>query len=81
MVELKSGDTYSGTLEQIDKFMNIKMNNVTMTSKVKKIIIFMSFYWILSNFNNIQIKKKDGESFLSIKEIYIKGFTVKYFQL
>lgn len=44
MVELKSGDTYSGTLEQIDKFMNIKMNNVTMTSKVKKIIIFMSFY-------------------------------------
>lgn len=34
MVEVKSGDTYSGTLETIDKFMNIKMNNVTMTSKV-----------------------------------------------
>lgn len=35
MVELKSGDTYNGVLEDIDKFMNIKLTDVTFTSKVR----------------------------------------------
>lgn len=34
MVELKSGDTYNGVLEDIDKFMNVKLTEVTFTSKV-----------------------------------------------
>jgi len=34
MVELKSGDTYNGILEDIDKFMNIKLSEVTFTAKV-----------------------------------------------
>ena len=34
MVEMKSGDTYNGKLENIDKYMNIKLSDVTFTSKV-----------------------------------------------
>lgn len=34
MVELKSGDTYNGALESIDKYMNIKLTDVTFASKV-----------------------------------------------
>jgi len=34
MVELKSGDTYNGTLDEIDRFMNIKLSEVTFSSKV-----------------------------------------------
>jgi small nuclear ribonucleoprotein (snRNP)-like protein len=36
MVELKSGDTYNGVLESIDKLMNIKLKDVIFSSKVKK---------------------------------------------
>lgn len=34
MVELKSGDTYNGFLEDLDKFMNIKLSEVIFVSKV-----------------------------------------------
>lgn len=34
MIEVKSGDTYTGTLENIDRFMNIKLIDAIMTSKV-----------------------------------------------
>jgi len=36
MVELKSGDTYNGVLENVDKFMNIKIKDVILASKVNK---------------------------------------------
>lgn len=36
MVELKSGDTYNGILEDIDKFMNIKLSEVTFTAKANE---------------------------------------------
>lgn len=37
MVELKSGETYNGTLESVDKFMNIKMENAVLSDKVHKL--------------------------------------------
>jgi U6 snRNA-associated Sm-like protein LSm4 len=33
LVELKSGDTYNGILDGIDKFMNIKLSKVIFSSK------------------------------------------------
>lgn len=33
MVDLKNGKTINGTLKQIDKFMNVKIENATVTSK------------------------------------------------
>ena len=33
MVELKSGETYNGTLRGVDKFMNIKMEEATLSDK------------------------------------------------
>ena len=44
MVEMKSGDTYIGTLETIDKFMNIKLNDVVFTSKVITLISSSFFF-------------------------------------
>jgi small nuclear ribonucleoprotein D3 len=32
-VELKNGDTYNGTLNSVDRFMNIKMSDVVQTNK------------------------------------------------
>jgi U6 snRNA-associated Sm-like protein LSm4 len=32
LVELKSGETYNGTLSAIDNFMNLSLNNVILTS-------------------------------------------------
>jgi small nuclear ribonucleoprotein (snRNP)-like protein len=34
MVELKSGETYNGTLKGVDKFMNIQMENCIRTDNV-----------------------------------------------
>ena len=38
MVELKSGETYNGTLKGVDKFMNIKMDNCVRTDSVISLI-------------------------------------------
>lgn len=34
MVEVKSGETYSGILKAADKFMNLKLENVVLTDSV-----------------------------------------------
>jgi small nuclear ribonucleoprotein (snRNP)-like protein len=34
MIELKSGETYNGTLRGVDKFMNIKMESAVLNDKV-----------------------------------------------
>lgn len=34
MIELKSGETYNGTLKGVDKFMNIKMADAVLSDKV-----------------------------------------------
>ena len=34
LVELKSGDTYNGTLENCDRFMNFKLSDCILTTKV-----------------------------------------------
>ncbi|KAL4473229.1 hypothetical protein ABPG72_015610 [Tetrahymena utriculariae] len=56
MVELKSGDTYIGILEDADRFMNIQLTEVIFTSK-------------------------DSKKFMNIDQIYIKGASLKYFQM
>jgi small nuclear ribonucleoprotein (snRNP)-like protein len=33
MVDLKNGETINGTLDIMDKFMNLKINNAVITSK------------------------------------------------
>ena len=38
MVELKSGETYNGTLKGVDKFMNIKMEDAILSDKVSVIL-------------------------------------------
>ncbi|KAM3129470.1 RNA processing protein [Paramecium bursaria] len=55
-VEIKSGDTFNGMIELVDKFMNVKLLNVIHTSK-------------------------DGQQFVQLNEMYIKGSSIKSFRL
>jgi small nuclear ribonucleoprotein (snRNP)-like protein len=44
MVECKNGNTFNGTLIQCDKFMNLRLEDVVMTTKVIKFILHLG--WI-----------------------------------
>jgi U6 snRNA-associated Sm-like protein LSm4 len=56
LVELKNGETYNGSLFNIDTWMNLNLREVVRTSR-------------------------DGESFWSIPEMYIRGNTIKYMRV
>jgi small nuclear ribonucleoprotein (snRNP)-like protein len=58
MVECKNGNTFNGTLIQCDKFMNVRLEDVVMTTKVI-IIIYYILGWIkfLQNSRNINQRK------------------------
>jgi U6 snRNA-associated Sm-like protein LSm4 len=56
MAEAKNGETYNGTLKGVDRFTNIKLENVVMTSR-------------------------DGTQFFKLKEVFLKGNSLKYFRI
>ncbi|KAA0154502.1 hypothetical protein FNF29_02379 [Cafeteria roenbergensis] len=56
LIELKNGFCYNGLLVNCDKFMNVNLKDVTLTSK-------------------------NGQEFWKLNSCYIRGATIKYFQV
>jgi len=69
MAELKSGDTYNGKLEIIDKFMNIRLSEVILTSKVALACSLTTY------------SRQDRSKFFRMKEAFIKGSAIRSIQL
>ncbi len=42
LVELKNGETYNGHLVSCDNYMNITLREVTLTSKVSGVVVFLA---------------------------------------
>ncbi|KAH3676348.1 hypothetical protein WICPIJ_009128 [Wickerhamomyces pijperi] len=56
LIELKSGETLNGTLQEIDAWMNLTLVNVIETNS-------------------------EGDEFIKLKEIFIRGKDIKYLRL
>ena len=50
-VEIKSGDTFNGMIELVDKFMNVKLLNVIHTSKVN---LYHNYRMVNNLFNSMK---------------------------
>ena len=55
MIETKNGDSYEGTLEGCDNFMNIKLKEVVLTTIQQKFHKFDTVYIRGNNLKSIQL--------------------------
>ncbi|KAK4194775.1 hypothetical protein QBC40DRAFT_237885 [Triangularia verruculosa] len=74
LVELKNGETLNGHLVLCDTWMNLTLREVVQTSPV---FFFLVFY----NNNREWGMLMEGDKFVRLPEVYVKGNNIKYLRV